>query len=41
MGDMISMSVEDAFAVFGAEPKEDIEVSDMTQDEAAEVIEAD
>lgn len=38
MDDMKPISVEDAFAVFDAEPKEEVETQEMTKAEAEKVI---
>lgn len=39
MDNLIPISVEDAFAVFDAEPKEEVETQDMTKADAKKVIE--
>lgn len=39
MDDMKPISVEDAFAVFSTEPKDEVETQEMTKADAEKVIE--
>lgn len=41
MENLIPISLEDAFAIFDAEQKEEVETQDMTKADAEKVIESD